>query len=203
MSVRGRSHSAATTLSSHFKGLHDREIFKAALQHRPLFRLSLRFSTSSGGPVYFSHDGARFGQEHTLRVLQGEQYTLQLELNDLGRTITSLTTVVIDENPMKIEEQRIEYQERTNNHAFIVSGTWSPTHERPTKNGQRDVVLMEVGYLHGSAKQALHFHVQAKVYSDGRPAKAQAGKRLDAIVCRYDQTKGEERWTFAEARGEG
>ena len=192
---------AAKLIESHLKGLHDREIFKAALQHRPLFRLSLRFRTSADRPVYFQQDGGRFGQEHTLRMLQREEYQLRLELNDLGRTVTNLTSVVIDADPMKIEEHAIGYDEKTNNHVFSVTGTWRPTHEKPTRDGQRDVVLMEVGYVHGAGETlSLHFHLQMKVYPESKPAKATKGRPLDAVVCRYDASKKEERWTFAEDR---
>lgn len=182
-------------------GLHDREIFKAALQHRPLFRLSLRFRTSTDRPVYFQQDGGRFDQEHTLRLLQREEYKLRLELNDLGRTVTNLTAVVIDEDPMKIEEHAIGYDEKTSNHVFSVAGTWRPTHETPTRNGQRDVVLMEVRYVHGAGETlSLHFHLQVKVYAEGKLGKARKGKPLDAVLCRYDASRKEERWTFAEDR---
>lgn len=195
----GDEEAAASVIESHFKGLHDREIFKAALQHRPLFRLSLRFRTRSEKPVYFQQDGGRFGQEHTLRMLQREDYKLQLELNDLGRTVTNLTSVVIDADPMKIEEHSIGYDEKTNNHIFRVDGTWSPTHEKPTRDKQRDVVLMEVVFVHGAGETlSLHFHLQMKVYPQGKPGKATQGRPLDAIVCRYDASKKEERWTFAE-----
>ena len=46
------------------------EIYRAALEHRPLFRLSLRLHTAADEPVYFQQDSARFGQAHTLRLLQ-------------------------------------------------------------------------------------------------------------------------------------
>ena len=174
------------------------EIYRAALEHRPLFRLSLRLHTAADEPVYFQQDSARFGQAHTLRLLQQQEYKLRLEMSDIGRTLTALESVTIDQNPLAIEDRRLEFSERTNNHVFAVSGCWRPTHQSPTRNGRRDLVLVEVAYMHGAERQTFPFHVQMKVYA--KPAKATKGKQLDMITCRCDASKQDERWTFSEAR---
>ena len=177
-----------------------REVCRAALEHRPLFRLSLRFHTAADEPVYFQRDGARFGQEHMLRLLLQRKYKLQLELNDLGRTVTALESVVIDQDPLAIEDRRVDYSERTNNHVFTVSGCWTPTHQSATRVGRRDVVLVEAVYMHGAERQTFPFELQVKVYPEHRPAKATKGKQLDVVTCRYDASRRDERWSFSEAR---
>lgn len=175
-----------------------REVYRAALEHRPLFRLSLRLHTAADEPVYFQQDSGRFGQAHTLRLLQQQEYKLRLEVSDLGRTLTALESVTIDQDPLAIEDRRLDFSERTNNHVFAVSGCWRPTHQSPTRNGRRDLVLVEVVYMHGAERQTFPFHLQMKVYA--KPAKATKGKQLDVITCRCDASKQDERWTFSEAR---
>ena len=76
-------------------------------------------------------------------------------------------------------------------------GTLSPGGQQPTSQLRAG----EVGYMHGAERLSMQFHLQMKVYSEGKPGKATKGKRLDAVTCRYDAAKNDERWTFAEARG--
>ena len=39
-----------------------------------------------------------------------------------------------------------------------------------------------------------------KMVAEGKLGKARKGKPLDAVLCRYDASRKEERWTFAEDR---
>ena len=209
------------------------EIYRASLEHRPLFRLSVRLHTPAGGPVYFQEDWSRFGHPntscaHTLRLLLQQEYKLRLDISDLGRTLTALESVTIDQEALAIEERRLGFSERTNNHVFAVSGCWTPTHQGPTRNGQRDLALVEVVYRHanpnpnphphphphpnpnsnpnpdptltrhGAERQTFSFRLQMKVYA--KRAKLTKGKRLGEITCRCDVSKQDERWTFLEAR---
>ena len=175
------------------------EIYRAALEHRPLFRLSLRMRTAADEPVYFQQEsGGKFGQGHTLRLLQQQEYKLRLEISDIGRTLTALESVTIDQDPLAIEDRKLDFSERTNNHVFALSGCWRPTHQSPTRNGRRDLVLVEVVYVHGADRQTFPFLLQMKVYA--KPAKVTKGKQLGVITCRCDASKQDERWTFSEAR---
>jgi hypothetical protein len=161
------------------------EIYRAALEHRPLFRLSLRMRTAADEPVYFQQEsGGKFGQGHTLRLLQQQEYKLRLEISDIGRTLTALESVTIDQDPLAIEDRKLDFSERTNNHVFALSGCWRPTHQSPTRNGPD--------------RQTFPFLLQMKVYA--KPAKVTKGKQLGVITCRCDASKQDERWTFSEAR---
>ena len=113
-----------------------------------------------------------------------------------------MISVVVDQNPLKIDERRVDFVEKTCNHSFVVGGAWTPTHESSTQKGQRDLVLVEVEYMHGSELQTMTITLQCKVYPEGKLAKTTKGKQLDVATCRYDASKGkgDERWTFAEAR---
>lgn len=200
--------SAAAGLDAAATKLDDPAILKAAQEHQPLFRLSLRMRPGVSSKferyeaVYFQEDGGRFSQEHTLKFMLQQEYRLQLEIDDLGRTLTNVISVVVDQNPLKIDERRVDFVEKTCNHSFVVGGAWTPTHESSTQKGQRDLVLIEVEYMHGSELQTMTFTLQCKVYPEGKLAKATKGKQLDVATCRYDASKGkgDERWTFAEAR---
>ena len=124
-----RRRSAAVTLERCFRGLHDRSIYHAALEHRPLFQLAMSIRDSDGNPVFFQREEGRpFSEQHTVKVLLGEEYEVALELDDLGRTVTAVESVDIDAQQLSVSRSSVHHRERTNSYVYALHGHWSPRH---------------------------------------------------------------------------
>ena len=76
-------------LRDHFQLLHDRAISEAK-EHEPLFTVRWRLRDSEGRPVAFQRDGHRFTLECSIKLLQDEAYMLEIEIEDVGHTLTAL-----------------------------------------------------------------------------------------------------------------
>mmetsp|Transcript_25144 Transcript_25144/g.72350 ORF Transcript_25144/g.72350 Transcript_25144/m.72350 type:complete len:211 (-) Transcript_25144:77-709(-) len=195
-----RRRSAAVTLERCFRGLHDRSIYHAALEHRPLFQLAMSIRDSDGNPVFFQREEGRpFSEQHTVKVLLGEEYEVALELDDLGRTVTAVESVDIDAQQLSVSRSSVHHRERTNSYVYALHGHWSPRHVQATSVGERDVCLVEVRYFHGQEACLLELHLQLKIYQQKKRLQSR-GLPLKAATCRFDASVGIERWSFAPAR---
>ena len=156
-----------------------------AKEHLPLFRLSMRIVDSKSNSISFQDDGHRgFDLEHTLKFVQGETYTLSLELNDLGCTITSLDYLVLDEARRGWEagSQHVSLQEHPTGDCpvFLAACQWSPNgSQQPTAKGQRDVLLLGLHYMHGTIPSYVDFRFQA---CDLRPFRVGWSGRLAELL---------------------
>uniref|UniRef100_A0A7S0JAZ1 CB1 cannabinoid receptor-interacting protein 1 n=1 Tax=Calcidiscus leptoporus TaxID=127549 RepID=A0A7S0JAZ1_9EUKA len=170
----------------------------AAAEHQPLFRLSLRILDENGAPVFYKSDEGRgFGKENTIKVVASDEYSIEVELDDLGRTVSSISQVSIDGTVMSAIERRAAYNEQSENNIFVIIGNWTPP-AASTKRGDREVMLISLEYQHGSTSMTMEFHLQMKIYDTAKQARGGYSKRLKSAVCRYDLAKGIERWSYLE-----
>lgn len=189
---------AALTLESHWRGFCARQLADAASRHRPLFRLHLSLvDKETGLPVHHQPDGARFGQPHTLKVRVGRELDVRIEIDDLGRTISAVRAVEFDTEPMALVSSEIVRQEGTGTFVYRLRGSWTPRVVSPTPDGERELVLLELSYVHGVDEMlSLFFHLQLKLYAADSPSLGRGGEPLAQAICRYDGSSGHESWSF-------
>ena len=191
-------------LKTHFQPLHDRAIAEAK-EHEPLFTVRWRLRDSEGRPVAFQRDGHRFTLEASIKLLQDEAYMLELEVEDVGHTLTAISGLSIDGEDVKAETCACTRNETAGGHAtFRLAAKWQPVHP-PTAHGARDHSLLELFYVHGALeRRELRVQwLQFKVYERakrGRAAKVRDGLILRECSAKVDVAKGPPRWTYAELR---
>ena len=191
-------------LRDHFQQLHDRAISEAK-EHEPLFTVRWRLRDSEGRPVAFQRDGHRFTLEASMKLLQDEAYMLEIEIEDVGHTLTAISGLSIDGEDVKVETCACTRNETAGGVAtFRLAAKWQPVHP-PTAHGARDHSLLELFYVHGALeRRELRVQwLQFKVYERakrGRAAKVRDGLILRECSAKVDVAKGPPRWTYAELR---
>ena len=177
-------------LRDHFQTLHDRALTEAK-EHEPLFTVRWRLRDSEGRPVAFQRDGHRFTLEASIKLLQDEAYMLELEIEDVGHTLTAISGLSIDGEDVKVETCACTRNETAGGFAtFRLVAKWQPVHP-PTAHGARERRELRVQWL------------QFKVYERakrGRAAKVRDGLILRECSAKVDVAKGPPRWTYAELR---
>ena len=168
---------AALTLESHWRGFCARQLADTASRHRPLFRLHLSLvDKETGLPVHHQPDGARFGQPHTLKARVGRELDVLIEIDDLGRTISAVRAVEFDTEPMALVSSEIVRQEGTGTFVYRLRGSWTPRSMSPTLDGERELVLLELSYVHGVDEMlSLFFHLQLVNYQ----SRTEISKKMD------------------------
>ena len=121
-----------------------------------------------GRAAFFEQEGPRnFEQECTLRIIQREEYCVDMELWDLGCTITAVRGLEIDSQllPREPEGQSIAVAKHANGSCPVFSARclWTPAASDllPTPKGQRDVLVLD---LEACARQTIaRTHVATRI----------------------------------------
>eukprot|EP00965_Chrysotila_dentata_P053281 1768347-Pleurochrysis_carterae.AAC.2 len=166
---------------------------------QPLFKLSMSIYDSVAAPVCYKSDvGRGFKNDATIKVAAGQEYTIRLELDDLGRTITEIKSLSIDGTLLALMDKKKRVDEQSTNNVFLVSANWTPAPQKTAK-GARDEVLFDLLFSHGTLEQSMQFQLQMKIYDSLDKARSGGyNKWLKAAVCRYDQAKSEMKWAMLE-----
>jgi len=165
----------------------------------PLFRLTLRLHDNDGTPVVrYADEPGRFFQPQSLKLLSGESYLLTVELEDLGKSVEGIRSILLDDEALDIlsSEQAQSSASGVTVHTVVCQWKLSRLHFGPTPNQSRDHLPIEVVYGHAGGTRELAFFLQAKMYASEKRRLAKAkdvGKLFMGATCHYDGTKDPQR----------
>eukprot|EP00306_Pavlova_sp_CCMP459_P006896 CAMPEP_0185159566 /NCGR_PEP_ID=MMETSP1139-20130426/3113_1 /TAXON_ID=298111 /ORGANISM="Pavlova sp., Strain CCMP459" /LENGTH=212 /DNA_ID=CAMNT_0027724741 /DNA_START=137 /DNA_END=775 /DNA_ORIENTATION=- len=114
-------------------------------------------TTSTGEPVHYKHDGARFAQPQTLKLQEGETYTLDVTVS--GDSAPKLLGADIGGQRVLLSAQPCRRGSRG-------AGVWTADCIRATKQGERDELLLSIQILTpDNVKRSAIFPLQIKAYA--------------------------------------
>ena len=73
---------------------------------------------------YQDETGRGFDQPQSLKLLVGENYALQIELDDIGKSVDGIVGVKLDDEALDILEREVGHSEKFDNPVYKISLQW-------------------------------------------------------------------------------